>query len=1060
MKSRNFVFARPFQILLTLLLAASSAGVASGQVYDLRNDWSDSANPNGPWAYREGNNLLPQMTLSTNCGACPGGTGLIWTNPQAAWARSSGAISSDHTFLPQWFKSNGSETGLGGWGDDWEAGDVVIHSTDPENGVGGGEGNVVWTSPIAGVISISGNIWMGRDIGRANHWTLYKNNSALTGGDVSSGDAYSRTNPMPFSMGSAGPSVLDNVSVNVGDTIKLEINRTTGSGDVVGINLTINAQCDWVQWTNGHYYKLVVQTNGIVWSNAVLAAQAQGGYLATITSAEENAFVYSVATGKPAAWYFNVFNCAIGPWLGGFQTNGSPEPSGGWSWITGEPFTYLNWSPGEPSNSGGTEHNLHLFICGGAPTGPYWNDITDYAEVRSYMIERDTTPECISGVATLLAASQNGIIYRYQIGQFGGVTGLPAITNSSLNAPAGLGINPNGELFVANRYGVGAGNGSVSRFLDPAGTPLFNGVISNGFNTPHGVAFRDSELLAVDSWNNRVRRYTVAANGTTTELTPITTGLAGTAPRYVRVAADNEVFVSQCNCGGQNDVRRFLISGETITPNGTITGNGINNPHGIVFRSSGEMFVANYDGNSISRFTFSNGVAIANGTITGNGLSNPVGLAFSPWGELFVANTTATLISRWTFASNGTATANGTITVPQSVGDLIFVNSAGGQSVFVPSCTNLTVTLSAAYTNCVVSTNYFTNSVVVTTSLIDWLKADGDVVDASGNGNTGNAISVGYEAGQFGQAFSISELPWGENASARRVDLGPLTQLYAATGLTMSAWVKLPPPASPSTTNWTYLFTHPARLLNAPVTNNVGYGLFVSPSVGISSRQPAYAIGFHDGTEATVGGTTAFPSNQWVHLAVTWSSGSGALRLYRNGALETATTAGTGKTLPTAAQRSPLGPALSAELGVWDFVSDVDGALARYGGSAAAIDDFRLYTRALGSNEVQLIYNGEPSVITNNISTNCAPIDAVTTNLTFCAAPSGKLRAFSTSSNAVELRWASLTNAYYLLEGVVEMPPVNWSNRWGIGAGNGTNISIFESTVGRPQSYYRLFTTE
>src|ERR1051325_12185873 len=106
-----------------------------------------------------------------------------------------------------------------------------------------------------------------------------------------------------------------------------------------------------VQWPvaqggNGHFYEVVSAPTGITWGNASLAATNRGGYLATITSAEENAFVFSQATQDSTIWY-----SGYGPWLGGIQPAGSGEPAGGWRWITGEPFVYKNWAPGQPNNN-------------------------------------------------------------------------------------------------------------------------------------------------------------------------------------------------------------------------------------------------------------------------------------------------------------------------------------------------------------------------------------------------------------------------------------------------------------------------------------------------------------------------------------------------------------------------------------------------------------------------------------------------------------------------------------------------------------------------------------
>ena len=56
------------------------------------------------------------------------------------------------------------------------------------------------------------------------------------------------------------------------------------------------ARAAWAQWAgNGHFYQVVAVADPITWPEAQAAAAGAGGYLATITSAEENAFVISLA---------------------------------------------------------------------------------------------------------------------------------------------------------------------------------------------------------------------------------------------------------------------------------------------------------------------------------------------------------------------------------------------------------------------------------------------------------------------------------------------------------------------------------------------------------------------------------------------------------------------------------------------------------------------------------------------------------------------------------------------------------------------------------------------
>nr|AIE90234.1 hypothetical protein [uncultured marine thaumarchaeote AD1000_01_F04] len=196
-------------------------------MYDLEADWSDTANPNGVWSYNEGGNPLPHVAAWE-----PG----FFAVAQPAWALSGTA----NNRIPNWFQLRaGNEGSL-----DWQAGDILIHTRDNANGVGNGEGNVTWTSPSDGVVDINGAVWMARDIGRSNDWTLYLNDVPLTDGNIFSGDSFSRAMPFDFDLGSGGPAALDNVPVSVGDVLKLEFVRTSGFGDIIGVHMTVTLFAD------------------------------------------------------------------------------------------------------------------------------------------------------------------------------------------------------------------------------------------------------------------------------------------------------------------------------------------------------------------------------------------------------------------------------------------------------------------------------------------------------------------------------------------------------------------------------------------------------------------------------------------------------------------------------------------------------------------------------------------------------------------------------------------------------------------------------------------------
>ena len=117
---------------------------------------------------------------------------------------------------------------------------------------------------------------------------------------------------------------------------------------------------------NGHWYEAVVGSSCVSWSQSRDSAAQSGGYLVTVTSTSESAFVRSHFAGF----------CFIGL----FQDRTSPlysEPDGGWRWVSGEPFGFANWNtqPGEasPNNANGDEDFAHLNLDAEGT----WNDVRD-----------------------------------------------------------------------------------------------------------------------------------------------------------------------------------------------------------------------------------------------------------------------------------------------------------------------------------------------------------------------------------------------------------------------------------------------------------------------------------------------------------------------------------------------------------------------------------------------------------------------------------------------------------------------------------------------------------
>jgi hypothetical protein len=180
-------------------------------------------------------------------------------------------------------------------------------------------------------------------------------------------------------------------------------------------DISQEAQWPLASGGNGHTYRVVATSGLLSWDSANAAATTAGGYLATITSPAENAFVFSL-TDTSAYWTQSIND--HGPWIGLYQAAGTSEPSGGWTWVTqpgaasAEAFSFSAWESGEPNDatatvSGTTYHQdcasyFHL----GTGRAPTWSDEFDLTGsslnqwTKSYVIEFNPVPE--PSVAALL----------------------------------------------------------------------------------------------------------------------------------------------------------------------------------------------------------------------------------------------------------------------------------------------------------------------------------------------------------------------------------------------------------------------------------------------------------------------------------------------------------------------------------------------------------------------------------------------------------------------------------------------------------------------------------
>ena len=109
---------------------------------------------------------------------------------------------------------------------------------------------------------------------------------------------------------------------------------------------------------NGHHYYVYDMDNITTWEQAEAYCESLGGYLATITSREEDEFVYFYLRNN-----FDYESAYFG-----FTDR---EEEGTWGWVNGENSTYTNWNPGEPNDENPNEDYAMYYYK--YPEGT-WND--------------------------------------------------------------------------------------------------------------------------------------------------------------------------------------------------------------------------------------------------------------------------------------------------------------------------------------------------------------------------------------------------------------------------------------------------------------------------------------------------------------------------------------------------------------------------------------------------------------------------------------------------------------------------------------------------------------
>ena len=168
----------------------------------------------------------------------------------------------------------------------------------------------------------------------------------------------------------------------------LRVNTTATAGNIqISVSATVNPTGFFYNPNNGHFYRPI--STGATYTNArTLASQqtfrGQQGYLVTITSADEDAFIFSNVP-QSNIWFALTDESVEAQWrIDAGPENGTLIKTSNGQLNGNIQGQYNNWAGGEPNNSGNEDYAVTKW--GG---GSQWNDLPNHFSC-AYVIEFGT----------------------------------------------------------------------------------------------------------------------------------------------------------------------------------------------------------------------------------------------------------------------------------------------------------------------------------------------------------------------------------------------------------------------------------------------------------------------------------------------------------------------------------------------------------------------------------------------------------------------------------------------------------------------------------------------
>ncbi len=167
----------------------------------------------------------------------------------------------------------------------------------------------------------------------------------------------------------------------------LKINTGSNVGNVqISVSTTVNPVGYYYNPINGHFYRPISTGNTYTGARAAALSttfKGQTGYLVTITSADEDAFIYNNVP-QSQIWFALTDELSEGQWrIDAGPENGTLIKTSNGQTTGNIVGQYNNWAPGEPNNAGNEDYAVTKW------NGTQWNDLPNSFSCP-YVIEYGT----------------------------------------------------------------------------------------------------------------------------------------------------------------------------------------------------------------------------------------------------------------------------------------------------------------------------------------------------------------------------------------------------------------------------------------------------------------------------------------------------------------------------------------------------------------------------------------------------------------------------------------------------------------------------------------------